>query len=176
MFTVALYTYGQMFYIFRCRQTPNQFPTKHPKYHLQTPIVFKGINHIRNSAIWESNHFTELKSILCSHFPHTSEQLTTLAVEGATTKSDQCSWCRVLPSLDWQRAGLFIAEAASGLAATTHRMNSHTGAQAFISVRKPYHLHKLPTPLKNIIFHHVFGKRSSVLELGKIESQFLPKC
>ena len=51
MFTVVLYTYGQIFYIFRCRETPNQVPPKHHKYNLQTPIVFKGINHIETFAI-----------------------------------------------------------------------------------------------------------------------------
>lgn len=51
MFTVVLYTFGQNFYIFRCRGTPNQFPPKRHQYHLQTPIVFTGINHVETFAI-----------------------------------------------------------------------------------------------------------------------------
>lgn len=39
----------------------------------------------------------------------------------------------------------------------------------------PAFLHELPAPLSNTIFHHVFGRRGSVLELGRLESQLLPK-
>lgn len=65
----ARYSYGQIFlYIFRFRETPNQFPLKRRKYHLQTPIVFKGIEHvetftIRRRALLSLNLFSVLISL-----------------------------------------------------------------------------------------------------------------
>lgn len=43
------------------------------------------------------------------------------AAEGVTAKSDQCFWCRMLPSLDWQHTWLIMAGDASGLLLITHK-------------------------------------------------------